>query len=352
MCLTLAPKRMKRSDRFLDAIADSDALILTHDNPDPDAIASGWGLALLVHEELGWAPRFMARGAIVRAENALLVKLLAPPLELVDSIPLESASIVVVDCVPTSTNNPLNGSDADVKAVIDHHEPKGLSFRVPFKDVRPNAAATASIVGTYLREQDVEPDAALATAMLYAIRSETAGQDTRLSRTDQATVRWLSGFADYGKLAEIENAPLSRAYYCDVLLAMETTFLYDDTAVAFLPQASGAETVGEIADLLVRCGGIERVLCGAVVAGDVVLSARTTCRGGNAVDSIGAVLRGYGHWGGHERRAGGKIPEVPCRNGGLTSLFEELKSRWLAACRIEQQRGTRLVRKQDILAAL
>ena len=46
---------------------------------------------------------------------------------------------------------------------------------------------------------------------------------------------------------------------------MQRTFIYDDAALCFLQRASGAEIVGEVADLLVRGRGIRRVLCAAII---------------------------------------------------------------------------------------
>ena len=59
-------------------------------------------------------------------------------------------------------------------AVIDHH-PTGRDSQLLFQDIRTDAAASASIAASYLREQQVEPGMKLATAILYAIRTETCG---------------------------------------------------------------------------------------------------------------------------------------------------------------------------------
>jgi hypothetical protein len=98
--------------------------------------------------------------------------------------------LVLVDCVPMVDDHPWQGSSAWPLAVIDHHEPNGHPFRSAFRDVRPQCAATASIAASYLREQGIEPDADLATALLFAIRTESI-PEARLTRADRV-IGWLN----------------------------------------------------------------------------------------------------------------------------------------------------------------
>jgi nanoRNase/pAp phosphatase (c-di-AMP/oligoRNAs hydrolase) len=343
--------RTKRSERFLEAVAGQPVAIVLHDNPDPDAIASGWALAVLVRRMREQPVRLLGRGAIVRAENVHMVRRLQPPLELVDELPHDH-HIVLVDCVPTGRNHLLDDSQAWPVAVIDHHEPTATPFRVAYRDIRPRVVATATIAATYLREQGLTPERNLATALLFAMHTEIVGQETVVTPTDRSVFKWLGGLADHALVAEIEGAPLSREYFADLLLALENVFLYDGAAVCFLPRASGAEIVGEVADMVLRCAGVQKVLCGAAIGGAVILSVRTTLDGGDATELLYATLDGVGHGGGHEHRAGGKVPLDGTQTTAPETLYAGLKERWLSACRVDQQRGSRLVRKQAILENL
>ena len=70
-----------------------------HDNPDPDAIASGWGIHKLLRDRLAKPVRLVGGGAVIRAENRHMVELLCPPIELVDRIEMPpAAATVLVDC--------------------------------------------------------------------------------------------------------------------------------------------------------------------------------------------------------------------------------------------------------------
>ncbi len=342
------------SDRLLEVLEDYErVLVVMHDNPDPDAIATGWAISCMIEERLGKPVRLIGGGAIVRAENKHMVELLSPPIELVTDIDVvNTTATILVDCDIGTTNQLATRSGIVPIGVIDHHLNDSDPCELRFKDVRTDAAASASIAAGYLREQKIEPGMKLATAILYAIRTETCGAETEHSPLDRSVVKWLTAFADPELLAEIENAPLERAYFGDVVLAIQRTFVYDDAALCFLPRASGAEIVGEMADLLARCRGVGRVLCAAIIDGDLLLSARTERGSGNAAELLQATLVGLGGCGGHAHRAGGKIPHVGQGQKISEDLHEEIRSRWLKACHVDRKRGTRLVARHEIVENL
>jgi nanoRNase/pAp phosphatase (c-di-AMP/oligoRNAs hydrolase) len=343
------PSASKKSDELLAELSGfARTIVVMHDNPDPDAIAAGWGVCRLVIERLQRPVRLVGGGAIVRAENRHMVDLLSPPIELVHELAVEGdAAVVLVDCGVGTTNHLVTRQGISPVAVIDHHEKKTRPAGIPFLDVRPDVAASVSIVADYLREQAVEPGQKLATSMLYAIRTETRGFETHHSDLDRSIVRWLTEWADPALLAEIECAPLSHEYYGDLALALEHTRVFGNTAFCILPRAEGAEIVGEVADLLVRCRNIQRVLSGALVGDDMVVSVRTERSDDNAARLAQTVLKGLGSGGGHAHRAGGKIWGVASDLTGR-EIRRQLRQRWLAACGVARTEGVPLVPRKEV----
>jgi nanoRNase/pAp phosphatase (c-di-AMP/oligoRNAs hydrolase) len=264
----------------------------------------------------------------------------------------DQPATVLVDCGADATNHLLTRRGIEPVAVIDHHVNGGPVAHALFEDIRPDVAASATIVASYLREQQIEPGPKLATAMVYALRTETCGYETHFSELDRTTLPWLTERSEPGMLAEIVNAPLTREYFGDLLLALQNTFLYDDAALCFLPRAAGAEIVGEVADMLIRCQNIRRVLCAAIVGEDLLFSARTGKGCGSAVRLLVETLAGLGGGGGHAHRAGGKISGVGRGAKIADGLHEQLRGRWLAACGVKRKRGTRLIPKREIVEHL
>ena len=343
-----------RSQQLLSLLSEYERVtIVMHDNPDPDAIASGWGLHVLISEKLEMPVRLVGGGAIVRAENRHLVELLNPPIELLDEIEDDPRSAtILVDCGAEATNHLLTQLGIEPVAIIDHHKTVGADLPTRFVDIRPDAAASATIVADYLREQHIEPGPKLATAMLYAVRSETCGYESYHSPLDRSILPWLTEVGEPSLLAEIDNAPLTRTYFGDLLLALQNTFLYEDIGICFLPRASGAEIVGEVADMLVRCQCVRRVLCAALIGDDLLVSVRTAPRGGSAVHLLVETLDGIGGAGGHSHRAGGKISHVTSSVEKTEAVYDHLRNRWLDVCNVKTRKGSRLIPKKEIVANL
>lgn len=344
----MASKRQKRSDRLLSVLDEyRSTVIIMHNNPDPDAMAAGWALLMIISRQLKKPVRLLGRGPILRAENRQFVKLLQPPIELVDEIHLDATSAtVLVDCSPASFNHLLDGNIAPT-AVIDHHEAKRDGFRIPFRDIRSKVTASASITAEYMREQNIEPSNEMATALVYAIRTEMIGAQKALSRLDHNSLRWLSGFANYDVLSQIENPPLPRHYYEELLLGLENVIIYEDTGLCFLPRITAPELVGEFADLLIRCEGLRSVLCGGRLEDNFLLSARSNGDQHTALMLLKQVMGDLGHAGGHLHRAGGIVCVSACGKNA-DELEQELCARWLDACKVTNRRGKRLVTRQEI----
>jgi nanoRNase/pAp phosphatase (c-di-AMP/oligoRNAs hydrolase) len=343
---------VRSSDSLLNIVSKFRCcLVVMHDNPDPDAIAAGWAIQILIREMSRIPCRLVGGGALVRAENRHMVDLLSPPVELVDELGnLDATATILVDCSLGASNHLLTREEVQPVAIVDHHmHGNGRTTDVAFFDVRPNVAASASIAASYLREQQLEPGMKLATALVYAIRTETVACEFHFSDLDRSILPWLTERSDPALLAEIESAPLSRAYFGDLVLGIQNTFLYNDVAMCILPRAEGVEIVGEVADLLIRYKGIGRVFCAAASGDDLVVSIRTKRDTDHAAKLLQIVLAGLGGGGGHEHRAGGKVPGV-ARGGRINEDLEnEIRDRWLGACQTDRQRGTRLVARREIV---
>ena len=342
------------SSRLLERLSDFERVVVVmHDNPDPDAIASGWGIKVLIDQTVAIPTRVIGGGAIVRAENRQMVELLDPPIELLDDIEFdEQTAAILVDCGVEATNHILTRRNVSPLAIIDHHVVSGPKVKAPFADIRDDVAASASIVASYLLEQGIEPSAKLATAMLYAVSSETCAYESHYSTLDRSILPWLMEFGEPEVLAEIQNAPLKRSYYGDLLLALQSTVLYDDVAICFLPRTDGSEIVGEVADLLVRCESVHRVLCGAVINEVLLVSARTQHASDSAVRMIRETLKGIGSAGGHSHRAGGKIMNVGVGARATERVCDHVRDRWLDVCKVSNAQGKRLIATQEIVQNL
>ena len=109
-----------RLKSLFETVAEVDnLLILPHNDPDPDAIASAVALRFLLTEKAGVKATAAYQGIIGRAENKALVSYLDDPLQSLASIALSQSPLVaLVDTQPGAGNNQLP-SEATVIIVID-----------------------------------------------------------------------------------------------------------------------------------------------------------------------------------------------------------------------------------------
>ena len=121
------------------------ALLLPHDNPDPDSLAAALGLSRLLGRE-GIECTIGMAGIIGRAENRAMVRELRYDLKPLESLDLDSFALVaLLDTQPGTGNNSLPLSRLP-DIVIDHHPLRPLSQQVPWCDIRPDFGASCTIV--------------------------------------------------------------------------------------------------------------------------------------------------------------------------------------------------------------
>ena len=100
--------RREKLNQLLAVLQDKKKLlILTHNNPDPDAIGSAVALGYLLAQLLGIESHIAYKGIIGRSENKALVRYLNFPLKQLTAADLQTEAIALVDTQPSTGNNAL-----------------------------------------------------------------------------------------------------------------------------------------------------------------------------------------------------------------------------------------------------
>src|SRR5713101_4533521 len=163
---SLTRARVQQYQRYF---SDADrVLILLHNDPDPDAMASGLALRNVLHRTKATAIIGAIQG-VTRPENLRMVNLLDIHVEAItpESVK-EFDRLAMVDVQPHYFGGLIDHADL----VIDHH-PEQPGHTAVFKDVRADYGSTSTILTEHLRSVDVSISERTATAMLYAIQSDT-----------------------------------------------------------------------------------------------------------------------------------------------------------------------------------
>ena len=129
--------------------------IITHKNPDPDAIASAMALAEIAKHAnpKSLATRIFYEGNIGHQENRTFVNLLDIKMEHLNPEALQKCTyIALVDCAGPGANNDVP-PQTKINIIIDHHKDgRHVATQSTFIDNRPGVGATASILTQYLQE--------------------------------------------------------------------------------------------------------------------------------------------------------------------------------------------------------
>ena len=308
-------------------------LIVVHDNPDPDSLASAMALAHLFAVKLNREAVIAFSGMIGRSENLAMAKLLQLQLTPFQLIDLKSFQVIcLLDTQPETGNNALPpGTRVDI--VIDHHPLREATRACRWVDVRPEYGTTATIVYEYLKVQGVSLGTKLATAIFYAIKSETQDLGREARRPDRDAYLFLFPLANKTLLNGITRPRLPREYFVALHSALEHAAIYGNVLVAALQRVQFPELVSELADLLLRLEGMETVLCMGHYNSELILSIRTSSEDINAGELIRHLVDGIGCAGGHGMMAGGKVELVDRSAEAIAAVEKLLVDRllsWLA----------------------
>lgn len=281
--------------------------IQCHDNPDPDALASAYGL-FSYFKKCGKDVRIIYSGPFkIRKSNLLLMinELKIP----VSYHPADSGRIegllITTDCQYGQGN--VTKLEADTLAVIDHHN--GVTGLV-LSEIRPELGSCSTLVWKLMLDEgyDVLPDRALCTALYYGLMTDT-GNFSELSHpldrdmrdtliVNEAQIRLFSNSNISLEEMRITGEALAgytciTNYSCGLLKA-------DDCDPNIL---------GIISDMALQVAEFNLVVAYGHVSGGYKLSVRSCTREVMADEFVRTITEGIGSGGGLDYKAGGFISE-------------------------------------------
>ena len=301
-------ERLEKLVGFLEAEGSAGRwLVMTHDNPDPDALASAHAMARLLRTGLGLKVTIGYGGIIGRAENREMVRVLGLEMSHIRHLSWKHyRHFALVDTQPRTGNNQLP-DDIVPDLVLDHHPIRKATQSVPFADVRPEYGATATMAAEYLLARDVKVTGADATALVYAIRTETRDFGREASGPDKKVYDLLYPRVNKGQLAKIQHPNLPLSYFKIVHQALERMETVDTLIASHVEEVAQPDIVPEIADLLLRLEGKTWSLCTGLFEDRIYLSVRTTNPRADAGNIMRKLVGKKGRGGGHGMTAGGWV---------------------------------------------
>jgi len=322
------PITQARLSQLRAAAGTGPVLILTHDNPDPDSLASGKGLAALLRA-WGVPSRLVYSGLVARAENRTVLNRLTPEWEHCDTLETLTgySAVALVDTQPTAGNNRVPAT-CTASIVFDHHHPvREAIAQVDYVDIRPEIGSTVTLVYQHLEAAGIEPDPILATAMFYGLKTDTQGLSRGASLADEVAYLELLARSDRAEIIQVEQSGLQRNYFRAFSRGLNAARVHGSVVIAELGALERPDLPAELADLLLRLEGTRAALCLGEHRGSLQLSLRLKMLDQDAGLLIQHIIVSPGKAGGHGTIAGG---QVPIQGQDAASVAGEIKQRFLA----------------------
>lgn len=279
--------------------------IQTHNFPDPDAVASAFGLQCFLNhydiqavicydggvEKLSTKRMFEEFGIEVVAKDGLKDM-------------TEEDYIIVVDAQKYNAN--ITDFIGDEVACIDHH-PTYVACEYQYKDIR-DVGACASIITSYFMETETPLPFKAAAALAYGIKMDTADFTRGATAFDAEMFAYAYEKAD---------AKLIRDMYTDVMefsdlkayaAAIENIHVYDGTGFAKIPFDCPDALIAIISDFILSLDVVTVSVIYSMRKDGIKFSVRSEIDEVDAGTLTQKALSGYGRGGGHKEMAGGFIP--------------------------------------------
>jgi nanoRNase/pAp phosphatase (c-di-AMP/oligoRNAs hydrolase) len=325
----LTRARVQQYQRYF---SDADrVLILLHNDPDPDALASGLALRTVLHRTKATAIIGAMEG-VTRPENLRMINLLDLHVETIAPEALATFDrIALVDVQPHYFAERLNRADL----VIDHH-PEQPGYTAVYKDIRPNYGSTSTILTEHLRAVDANISERTATAMLYAIKSDTLFFNRQANRVDIEAFSYLYPLADAALIRKMEGAEITLERLDHVLKAHQHGALHDQVFCAYLGPASREDFIPYVADFFLQLEDVQWTVVAGTVGDSLVISVRNLGYSRNAGEFVRRFFSDLGSAGGHRAMAKAVVPAArfeekygPLDPAETGAVFQDLVAQFL-----------------------
>ena len=182
-----------------------------------------------------------------------------------------------------------------------------------FKDIRADYGSTCTILTEHLRAVDVNISERTATAMLYAIKSDTLFFNRQANRVDLEAFSYLYPLADAALIRKMEGAEITLERLEYVVRATQNGKLREQVFCAFLGESPREDFIPYVADFFLQLEDVKWTIVSGVVNDSLVLSVRNLGYSRNAGEFVRKCFGEIGSAGGHRAMAKAVVPMAAFR---------------------------------------
>lgn len=294
---------MTKLEELAALIGDNKVVIQTHNFPDPDAVASAFGLQHLLSTR-GIVAEIVYFGKF----DKVTLKLMTDELHIrtVSADKYKGSEEDLVINIDGQKNN-ANFSDLVGReiACIDHH-PWVTDYEYEFVDHRI-VGACATIIVDYYKENDITVPGDVATALLYAIKVDTQNFTRGVTEDDINAFAMLNTIADQTLMLHLDSNDLEvrdlRAYGA----AIQNVVVSDGIGFVHIPFDCPDRLIAMVSSFILSLNSVVLSVVYAERSGGLKFSIRSEVPEFKAGDWVHLALAGIGDGGGHPTMAGGIV---------------------------------------------
>lgn len=279
--------------------------IQTHNFPDPDAIASAYGLQRLL-ALYGIPSGLCYDGRIDKLSASKMLEAFGIEMVSYDSLLPKLREEDYIICVDTQKHGG-NVTDfvGDEVACIDHH-PTFVPMEYHYQNIRITGAC-ATLVAEYYAALGKVPDRDVATALLYGMKMDTLQFTRGVTQEDIAMFAFLFPHCDQEVLADLERNNMEFADLKAYGAAIDSIEIYDKVGFSSIPFSCPDAMIAILSDFILSLVEVETAVVFSFREDGIKLSVRSEDEAIDAGQLISRALSGVGNGGGHAEMAGGMI---------------------------------------------
>lgn len=287
---------------IIDNINNKKVYIQTHNFPDPDAVASAYGLQVLL-KGAGIKSVICYKGDIDKTVTYRMARLL--DIEMIEISNLKELSndseIILVDAQKGNANI-INTTGKEI-ICVDHH-PVYEKLEYLYSDIRPQVGACSSIIASYYYENHMKMPVSVATALLYGLKVDTANMTRGVSKLDLDMFYILFQEADSEIINNLDTGVLDFDDLEAYARAISDLHRADDICFSNIGANCPEALIASISDFMLELNDINLVVVYSIREEGIRFSVRSNGYY-HAGTMTNEALSGIGNGGGHENMAGG-----------------------------------------------
>lgn len=282
----------------------NEIVIQMHDNPDADAVGSGYALYRYFKDK-GKQVRLIygGRNEITKSNIVLMIKEMEIPAEYVNSL-LKPELLLTVDCQYGEGN--VTHFEAENIAMIDHHNTEKISDDMA--EIRSNIVSCSTIVFDMLRSEgyDVNKDINIATALYYGLFMDSNELSEIRHPLEMDMLEDLSINKTLLKRLTHSNFTLQELETAGIAMIR---YSYDEKKRLSVIKSNPCDPniLGLVGDLILQVDSIDVCIIFNECTGGYKLSVRSCVPDVSASEMAEYLTRNIGNGGGHLNKAGGFI---------------------------------------------